>query len=121
MLVTAGGAIGAPLRFAMSVLITERLDQPAFPVATLLVNVAGSFLLAALSWTAGGRLGLTPEARLLIGTGILGAFTTYSTFSVETLLLFERGRSGYAIAYIILTATLALLAALAGMRLGKAL
>src|SRR5690606_29929499 len=92
LLVTAGGAAGAPLRFVLTVLITNRLDQPGFPVATLFINVAGSFLLAVMTWAATGRLGISTSSRLLIGTGILGAFTTYSTFSVETLVLFERGR-----------------------------
>lgn len=121
LLVIIGGAVGAPLRFLMTVAITNRLHQPTFPVATLLINVTGSFLLALLTWTAADRFGLSTGARILLGTGLLGAYTTYSTFSVETVLLFERNRTGTALAYIGLTALAALLAAYLGARLGRAL
>lgn len=113
--------MGAPLRLLASVAVTNRLHAPAFPVATLLINVTGSFLLALLTWTAADRLGLTSGARILLGTGLLGAYTTYSTFSVETLLLFERHRAGTAFAYILVTTSAAILAAYLGMRLGRAL
>lgn len=113
--------MGAPLRFLMTVIITNRLQQPTFPVATLLINVTGSFLLALLTWTAADKFGLSTGARILLGTGLLGAYTTYSTFSVETILLFERDRAGTALVYIGVTAAAAILAAYLGMRLGRAL
>lgn len=119
LLVSLGGAAGAPFRYVLSVLILRSLGNPGFPVATLLVNISGSFLLAALTWTAAGRFGLTPSARILLGIGLLGAFTTYSTFSIETLLLIERERPVSAALYILATTALSIGAALAGMHIAK--
>jgi len=118
-LVSIGGALGAPSRFALSVLITRNLQQPAFPYATLCVNVLGSFLLALLTWTAAGRFGISGSTRLLLGTGILGAFTTFSTFSVETLLLVEESRHLTAALYVLLSVMLCLFAAYLGMHLAR--
>jgi CrcB protein len=119
VLVSMGGVIGAPLRYTLSVLITRSLGSPGFPVATLCVNVAGSFLLGLLTWTAAGRFGLTSNLRILLGIGMLGAFTTYSTFSIETLLLIERDRPLAAALYVLLTASLCIGAAAAGMQAAK--
>ncbi len=118
-LVTIGGAVGAPSRFALSVIITRNLQQPPFPYATLLVNVLGSFLLAFLTWTAAGRFGMSNTTRLLLGTGMMGAFTTFSTFSVETLLLFDEARYLTAATYVTSTVLLSLLAAFAGMHFAR--
>ncbi len=117
LLTAFGGAIGAPARLILTVLITNRFPQTLFPVATLAINVIGSFLLALLFWSATDRFGLTAGVRLLIGTGLLGAFTTYSTFSVETLRLVERDRTDLAVLYVVLTTGLSLLAVVAGIKL----
>jgi CrcB protein len=114
-----GGAAGAPLRFAMSIFITRALDQPSFPIATLTVNVLGSFLLACLTWASAGRFGINADTRVLLGIGVLGAFTTYSTFSIETVLLFERSRLVAAASYMSLTVALCVLAAFLGMLIAK--
>ncbi len=114
-----GGAVGAPLRFAMSVLLFRALNQPSFPYGTLTINVLGSFLLACLTWAAGDRIGIGPEARLLLGGGLLGAFTTYSTFSVETVLLIERSRIFAAAGYAGATVVLCISAAYLGMHLAR--
>lgn len=116
-----GGAVGAPARFAMSVALTRLFNGPSFPIATFAVNVFGSFLLAAITWAGGERLGIGHSMRLLLGTGMLGAFTTYSTFSVETILLVERGRVTLAILYVIGTVIVVLVAAFLGMRVGEQL
>lgn len=87
-LVAMGGATGAVLRYAVS-LASARTFGDAWPVGTLLVNLVGSFLLGfLLSQTA--RPELAPELKLLLGTGLCGALTTFSTFSVENLALIER-------------------------------
>lgn len=95
------------------------LNYPAFPYATLTVNVAGSFVLAFLTWTAAGRFGITGSTRLLLGTGAMGAFTTFSTFSVEAILLMEETRYLTAIMYVSLSVVLCLAAAFGGMQLGR--
>ncbi|HLT20814.1 MAG TPA: fluoride efflux transporter CrcB [Thermomicrobiales bacterium] len=112
-----GGAIGAPLRFALTMFINRELSQPSFPAATLAINASGSFVLALVFWASAARLG--PDARLLIGTGLLGAFTTYSTFSVETVQLVERSRPLLAAGYVSATVGLCLGAAYLGMQLAK--
>ncbi|MEO3766169.1 fluoride efflux transporter CrcB [Streptomyces sp. B5E4] len=98
LLVVAGGMAGAPLRY-----VTDRAVQlrhgSAFPWGTLIVNVTGCLVLGTL---AGATLaGAAPEpVRLLLGTGLCGALTTYSTFSYEVLRLAETGRGRYAAAYV---------------------
>lgn len=119
ILVMMGGAIGAPLRYAASELISRVLSQPAFPVATLAVNALGSFLLALLVWTPSGKLGISTDTRLLLGTGLLGAFTTYSTFSVETFVLIDRARHGLALSYVLTTVVLCAAAAYLGMQVAR--
>jgi len=91
LLVALGAAIGAPLRF----LIASRLDSERFPVGTLVVNVAGSFLLGLLVTAGSGGHWLE-----LLGTGFCGGFTTYSAFAVQTHRLPPRRGAAYAVATI---------------------
>ncbi|MCO4100627.1 fluoride efflux transporter CrcB [Gemmatimonas sp.] len=114
--VAIGGAAGSVLRYLATLLMTPA--TAAFPLATLLINVAGSFLLGLLS-----RLFDAPDSnqllRLALTTGLCGGFTTFSTFSAETLLLLQQGRTGRAVAYIALSLTLGLGAAALGLTVGR--
>jgi len=114
LLVMAGGAMGSALRYWCGVGAT-RLFGPSFPVGTLLINIVGSFVLAFLTGLGGG-LAVGARARLLLGTGFCGGFTTFSTFSVESLALIERGDHGLAALYL----AGSLLGGLAGGWLGLA-
>lgn len=118
-LVGIGGALGAPSRFALSILITRNMQHPAFPYATLTVNVLGSFLLALLTWTAAGRFGLSDSTRILLGTGMMGAFTTFSTFSVETILLLDESRYLTAAIYVLASVLLCVASGFLGMQLAR--
>ena len=112
--VAIGGAAGASLRFFISQLILNWLGK-GFPFATLVVNISGSLIMGFL-------YGLIEQGNLevhvyrtLIGIGFLGAFTTFSTFSLDTLLLFQQGEVIKAMFNIILNVSLCVLAAALGM------
>ena len=87
MLVGAGGALGAVLRFTVG----EAVQNEDYPASTLVVNVLGTFALAALTFA-----GASDDAMLLFGTGACGAFTTFSSFSVDVVALVENERFGAA-------------------------
>ena len=109
VLVFVGAAAGASLRYATGRL-AQRWSRRAFPWATLVVNVVGSFVLGSVA-------GASPDLLALVGAGLCGGLTTYSTFSYETVRLTEDGRYGQALANV--TASLA--AGLAAAALGYAL
>jgi CrcB protein len=96
VLVAVAGALGAPARYVVDTLVEERLGG-TFPFGTLVVNVSGSLVLGLLTGLAMYH-GLARGAKVVLGTGFLGAYTTFSTFSFETLGLFEDGdaRAGLA-------------------------
>ncbi|MDX1461144.1 MAG: fluoride efflux transporter CrcB [Xanthomonadales bacterium] len=111
--VAAGGAIGASLRY-MAAALTHQFVGREFPYGTLLVNVTGSFVIGyLLVWLPESEDSL-PVLRLLLITGILGGFTTYSAFSVETLQLVQEGHLARAGLNIVLTLTLCFGAVWAG-------
>jgi CrcB protein len=97
-----GGAVGTGARYLLSGWVLERLG-PAFPSGTLAVNALGSFLLGALMFLSveGGML--SPTLRLALATGVLGGFTTYSTFSYETMRLLQGGAATLALLNVLVT------------------
>lgn len=118
--VVGGGAVGAAARYGVTLLLAPLVTRTGFPLAVLLINVLGSFLLG-LTVALVGR-GVWPDAaRLAFGTGVLGAFTTFSTFSVEVDGLLGRGESGSALTYVLLSVGLGVLAAVAGRMFGQSL
>ena len=118
--VMVGGALGAAARYGVTLGLAPLAGRTGFPVAVLGINVLGSFLLG-LTVALVGR-GLWPEAaRLAFGTGVLGAFTTFSTFSVEVDGLLGRGAGGLAALYVILSIGLGVGAAVLGRLLGARL
>ncbi|MEV4996940.1 fluoride efflux transporter CrcB [Streptomyces niveus] len=119
LLVAIGGVVGAPLRYLTDRAVQARHDS-VFPWGTFTVNVVGSLILglltgAALSGTAGHTV------QLLLGTGLCGAMTTYSTFSYETLRLAESGAKFFAAANVIASVAAGLGAVFGGFALSQAL
>lgn len=116
LLVCVGGAIGSGARYLVSTWAARALGTD-FPRGTLLVNLSGSFVLAfALALPAHW---LSPEARLFVGAGVLGGFTTYSSFNYETIALLESGGGGLAVANVAATVASCLLAGVAGLAAGR--
>ncbi|MGN9811588.1 fluoride efflux transporter CrcB [Micromonospora sp. BQ11] len=108
LLVALGAAVGAPLRYLVDRAVQARLGS-AFPWGTLTVNVTGSLLLGLLA-----GLPVGPALGALLGTGLCGALTTYSTFGYETLRLARAGTRRRALANVLLSVTAGLAAATAG-------
>lgn len=118
-LVALGGAIGAVLRIAFVTAFPTA--DGAVPWVTLTENLVGAWLLAVLLTVLGRRAVRNPTIRLLVGTGILGSFTTYSTHSVELVRLADHGTWGVAGLYLTLTIGGGLAAAAAGVWVGHRL
>ncbi len=112
--------MGAVLRFLMSNGV-YRVTGNDFPYGTLVINIFGSFVLGMLFVLLLEKLVVSAEWRLGLTVGLIGAFTTFSTFSVETLLLIEEGQLLKAALNIVLSVALCLFAAWLGMSLGRQL
>jgi CrcB protein len=119
LLVVTGAMIGAPLRYLTDRAVQTRHDS-IFPWGTFTVNVVGSLVLGLLTGAAAAGAA-NSNVQLLLGTGLCGALTTYSTFSYETLRLAEDGALGYAAANVAASVTAGLGAALGGVSLAGAL
>lgn len=118
LIVALGGGVGAAARHLAN-LAAVRLFGVEFPWGTVFVNVLGSFLMGLFIELGVRRLGLSNEIRLLVATGFLGGFTTFSSFSLDAAALFERGAAGYALFYIAGSVLVGLAALFAGMALGR--
>jgi CrcB protein len=111
-----GGFIGAILRFTISTWI-QKLSSTLFPIGTLTVNIVGSFIIGFMALYFENVI--SPHQKALIITGMLGALTTFSTFSLETVTMLQEGLWGRAFANITLNAFLCITATIIGMTLFK--
>ena len=118
--ISAGGALGTAARYLLSGWLLRVLG-PAFPYGTLAVNLIGSFLLGTIMHVGLQTTLLTPTARLVLATGVMGGFTTYSTFNYETLQYLEAGAWAMAGLNITSTLLLCLAAGALGVALGRAM
>ncbi len=90
LLIGGGAVLGANARYWLTNYFVQRFG-PAFPYGTLFINITGSFLLGFVLVLVANRFVVDPGYRLLLGTGFMGAYTTFSTFSYDTIVLLERG------------------------------
>ena len=116
LIVCVGGALGSGARYLVSTWAARALGAD-FPRGTLIVNATGSFLLGFIFAVPGSRI--SPELRLFLGAGILGGYTTYSSFNTETIALLDQGSAGLAAANLALTVAGCLFAGFAGLALGR--
>ena len=122
--VALGGGVGAALRYQTGRAMTQWLGAPimgAFPFATLAVNAVGSLLMGLLAgWLVRSGGAMSEQARLLLGVGVLGGFTTFSAFSLEMVLLIERGQFLLAALYVLLSVALGIAGLFLGLTLMQA-
>jgi CrcB protein len=116
--VAVGGALGAPARYGVARLITSAANR--FPWATFWTNVSGSFALGVVVALVVERFPSNRYARPFLAIGFLGAYTTYSTFAVDTDLLLKNGHAGVALVYVVASMVVGLAAATIGIRVGEA-
>lgn len=120
MAVAAGGALGAMGRYIVASRVMRLVDG-SFPYGTLTVNVLGSFLMGVLVGLLALRLSASPQTQAFLMVGLLGGFTTFSSFSLEVVLLFERHMPGLALFYVLLSAFLSIGALFGGLYAIRAL
>jgi len=113
-----GGAVGTGARYLVSGW-AQSIFGPVFPYGTLAVNVVGSFLLGVVMQVALATRVIGPTVRLTLATGVLGGFTTYSSFNYETLQYLREGAFALAAANLAATVVVCLLAGLAGLVLAQ--
>jgi len=118
LLVAVGGAVGTLLRYGLSLVMK---GLPLAFIGTLLVNVLGSFALVMIAELHGGRTLGGVELRLILGTGMMGGFTTYSTFNFETYRLLQQGHGMRAFTYVALTLLGCLVAAVLAMQVVRSI
>lgn len=119
-LVAAGGALGASLRYATFVM-ASRLFGLAFPWGTLAVNVIGSLAMGLLVESAARKFGIGEGVKLFVATGLLGGFTTFSSFSLDAVSLFERGAPIASFVYVGSSVVLSIGALIVGLLIGRAI
>ena len=120
LLIAIGGAIGSVSRYGCQKWIYQFYPHP-FPVGTFVVNILGSLLIGLFFGLSEKGNIMSPEWRLFLTTGFCGGYTTFSTFSFETLALLKEGNYGYAFMYIILSVVLGLMAVWLGTIIVKSM
>lgn len=120
LMVFIGGGIGAALRHGVNI-GAARLFGTSFPYGTLTVNIAGCLVMGLLTGYFAFKGDVSQSWRLFLTTGILGGFTTFSAFSLDVAVLYERGELGLAATYVFASVAVSLLAVFAGLALMRSL
>jgi CrcB protein len=120
LLICAGGAVGTGARYLLGGWAQRALGT-GFPYGTLMINALGSFFIVIIMFLGADRGLISPELRLLLTTGVMGGFTTYSTFNYETIRLFQDGALGLGALNLFATIFVCLLAGGAGVLVCRAL
>ena len=118
LIVFAGGGLGSALRYFTGRWISSYYLQ-TFPLATLVANVSACFILGLVIGFADHKQLLSSSSRLFWAVGFCGGFSTFSTFSHETLTLFQAGQQGYSVVYVMVSVVLCLVATVVGQYIAK--
>ena len=118
LVIGLGGAIGSMCRYLVQVYVSKHITV-TFPAGTFLVNITGCFIIGLLYGLSNKYTWFTMEWRLFLITGICGGYTTFSSFSYESVSLFRQGNYTYFLLYTILSVTLGLLATVGGAAIVK--
>jgi len=117
LVVALGGAVGSVLRFKLGGLVLHHTEGTNFPASTFAVNVLGCFVIGLLAALAEHHDLFSPLVRLLLFTGVLGGFTTFSAFGYESIFLLRRSLVLVAASYVTLSVVCGLISVFAGMKL----
>jgi CrcB protein len=120
LLVAIGGALGSMARYKLSGWVLHHATNWRFPISTFLVNVSGCLIAGVLAGMSAKHNVFSPDARLLLFTGLLGGFTTFSAFGLEAVLLMKRGEWTVALGNVGLSVAVGLLALWAGFAVAEA-
>ncbi|MFT4630170.1 MAG: CrcB protein [Arenicella sp.] len=118
LLIGLAGGLGAVLRFVLGRLLVNQ-GWTVLPFGTLLANLIGCFLIGYLSWVLVHRWQASEYIQIVVMTGFLGGFTTFSAFSLEAITMFQQGSSVRAIAYIVIKVSACVVMCLLGLLLAK--
>ena len=116
LIVFLGGGIGAAMRHGINLAVARTLGT-AFPYGTLLINISGSFVMGLVAAYFAFKGDASQHWRLFLTTGILGGYTTFSAFSLDAALLYERGELGFAALYVLASVALSIAGLFAGFAL----
>ena len=116
IVVFLGGGLGAALRHGINIAVARMLGA-GFPYATFFINVTGSFVMGLIAAWFAFKGDASQHWRLFLTTGILGGYTTFSAFSLDTVLLYERGETGLAALYVLSSVALAVGGLVVGLAL----
>jgi CrcB protein len=119
LLVLLGGAVGTGCRYGLSTFVYSVIEKPSFPYANFLINVSGSFIIGILAELFGARVLVSPTVRVALLTGLLGGYTTFSSFSFETFSLLRDGQMWLALVNALGSVLLGLVAVWMGVRLAQ--
>ncbi|HEY2757193.1 MAG TPA: fluoride efflux transporter CrcB [Pseudolabrys sp.] len=120
LVVFLGGGLGAAIRHGVNLGIGRMLGS-GFPYATAVINITGSFIMGLMAAYFAFKGDASQHWRLFLTTGILGGYTTFSTFSLDTALLYERGEVGLAALYVLLSVVLSIAGLFAGFAIVRSM
>jgi fluoride exporter len=119
LLVLLGGALGTGCRYWLSTFVYTVVENPTFPYANFIINVSGSFIIGILAELFEARVLVSPTIRATLSTGVLGGYTTFSSFSLETFSLLRDGEMWLALFNALGSVLLGLIAVWMGVRLAQ--